>query len=266
MKLAITGKGGVGKTTVASLLARVFGAEGRTVLAIDANPDANFGAALGVPAAEAARITPIAEMKSFIEERTGSKPGTIGGYFKLNPRVDDIPDRFAARVDNVRLLVLGTVKKGGSGCICPESAVVRSLVSHLLLGQKDVVIMDMDAGVEHLGRGTAKGIDAFIAVVEPGQRSVQTALAVKRLAEDLGITRFYVVGSKVRNENDRQYIVSNVPGAEVLGYIRYDPKIAEADRLGKGVYEEAPGAAEDARAIKDKLEQLFEGGHEKEVS
>jgi len=267
MKLAVTGKGGVGKTTLSSLLARVFSCEGRNVLAIDANPDPNLAIALGIPAQEADKIVPIAEMKSLIEERTGAKPGTMGGYFKMNPRVDDIPERFAARVDGVRLIVLGTVTKGGAGCICPESVMLRTLVSHLILSRKDVVIMDMDAGVEHLGRGTARGIDAFIAVVEPGQRSVQTAQAVKRLAQDLGVERFYVVGSKVRNEADRRFIEQSMAGSEVLGFISYHPELAEADRMGKGVYESAPAAVEEVKKIKEKLERIYQETHgEKKVS
>ena len=155
MKLAITGKGGVGKTTLASLLARVFASQGRTVLAIDADPDANLAAALGYAPEEFSKITPVSEMSELIEERTGAKPGTTGGYFKINPRVDDIPDRFSARRNGVKLLVMGGVKKGGGGCICPESVLLRSLVNHLILYEKDVVIMDMEAGIEPLGRATA---------------------------------------------------------------------------------------------------------------
>lgn len=261
MKLAITGKGGVGKTTVSSLLARVYAAEGRNVLAIDANPDPNLATALGIPADEVERIVPIADMKELVEERTGAKPGTMGSVFKMNPRVDDIPDKYAARIGGVRLIVMGTVTKGGGGCICPESVLLRTLVTHLILSRKDVVVMDMDAGVEHLGRGTARGIDAFIAVVEPGQRSVQTALAVKRLAHDLGIEKFYVVGSKVRNEADRKYVQDNMAGSSILGFLSYHPEIAEADRMGRGVYESAPGAVEEVRKIKDKLDRIYEEAH-----
>jgi CO dehydrogenase maturation factor len=261
MKLAITGKGGVGKTTVSSLLAKAFAAEGRVVLAIDANPDSNLATALGIPAEEAAKITPISEMKQLIEERTGATPGTVGGYFKINPRVDDIPERFAVRIDGIRFMVLGTVKSGGMGCICPESAVLRSLVSHLLLGQSDVVVMDMDAGVEHLGRGTARGIDAFIAIVEPGQRAVQTARSVKNLAHDLGIEKFYVVGSKVTSEADRKYIADSLADSIVLGYLSYHPEIAQADRQGKGVFETAPRAVEEILEVKRRLEEVYEEAH-----
>lgn len=257
MKLAITGKGGVGKTTTSSLLARIFAAEGKKVIAIDANPDANLAIALGFTAEEASRITPIAELKDLIEERTGAKAGSYGAFFKANPKVDDIPERFSLQKDGIKLLVMGTVKKGGSGCLCPEGALIKSLLSHLVLSRSEVVVMDMDAGVENLGRGTAKAVDAFIIIVEPGQRSFQTARAIRDLAKDLGVTRCYIVGSKCRNNDDQQFIINSLSDFEVLGFINYHPEIAEADRLGKNVFEMAPQAVAEAEEIKDKLEQLI---------
>ncbi len=255
-KLAITGKGGVGKTTLSSLLARLYAAEGKTVLAIDANPDANLGAALGIPVEELSRVTPIAQMEELIQERTGGKPGTIGGFFKLNPRVDDIPERFSIAKDGIRLLIMGTVKKGGSGCMCPESALLRSLLNHLLLRRSEVVILDMDAGVEHLGRGTAEAVDAFISVVEPGRRSLDTAQAIKRLAQDIGIKKCYVVGNKVTSDADRQFIIENLPDFELLGFISYDPKIAEADREGTSPFDTNPKVVSEVKVIKEKLEAI----------
>lgn len=254
MKLAITGKGGVGKTTLASLLARLYAAEGKAVLAIDANPDANLAMALGLPQEEARRITPIAEMKDLIEERTGAKPGTSAPYFKLNPRVDDIPERFSAKMDGIRLLLMGTVKTGGSGCMCPESALLRNLMNHLLLRESDVVIMDMDAGVEHLGRGTAQAMDALIIVVEPGRRSIQTAEAIRNLARDMGMNRSYVVGSKTTGVSDRQFIIDSMPDFEVLGFINYSQKIIEADLKGMSVFDAAPEATAEVKRIKERLE------------
>ena len=256
MKLAVTGKGGVGKTTTASLLARVYATEGNKVIAIDANPDANLATALGISADEAQRITPIAELKDLIQERTGVKPGSIGAFFKVNPQVDDIPERFSIRKDGIELLVMGTVKKGGSGCLCPEGALLKSLLSHLVLSRSEVVIMDMDAGVENLGRGTAKGVDAFIIVVEPGQRSFQTARSIRDLAKDLDIQKCYIVGSKTRDDGDRQFIVDNLPDFEVLGFVNYHSEVAEADRLGKSVFETAPAAVAEVKEIKSKLEQI----------
>lgn len=258
MKLAVAGKGGVGKTTLVSLLAGVYSAEGEKVIAIDADPDANLAMALGIPSEQARRITPIAELKDLIEERTGAKPGSVGAFFKLNPRVDDIPERFSARKDNIRLLVMGSVKAGGGGCVCPESVLLKSLVSHLLLGMSDVVIMDMEAGLEHLGRGTAQGVDAFIIVVEPGKRSLETAEAIRALAKDIGIDKSYVVGFKTHNDADRKFIMDNLPGFEVIGFVDYNPHIAEADRLGLGVFEMAPEAVEEVKKIKQELELSIE--------
>lgn len=258
MKLAIAGKGGVGKTTLAALLAGVYAAEGKKVIAIDANPDANLAMALGIPRQEAEGLVPLAEMKDLVEERTGAKPGSSGGFFKLNPRVDDIPDRFSLARGNIKLLVMGTVREGGGGCLCPESALIKSLLAHLLVGRSEVLVMDMDAGVEHLGRGTAQFVDAFLVVVEPGQRSVGTAQAVKALAKELGIRHTFAVGSKTRGEADRQFIVSNLPGWEILGFMNFHPELAEADRLGQGVYEVSSQVREEARGIKENLEKLLQ--------
>ncbi|MDP2936815.1 MAG: carbon monoxide dehydrogenase accessory protein CooC [Dehalococcoidia bacterium] len=259
MKLAITGKGGVGKTTLSSLLARVYAQEGRTVLAIDADPDANLASALGFSPEEFSQIIPVSEMAELIEERTGAKPGTTGGFFKINPRVDDIPDRFSASRDGVKLLIMGGVKKGGGGCICPESVLLRSLVTHLILYRKDVVIMDMEAGIEHLGRATAQSVDAFIVVVEPGQRSFQTARSIRTLAGEIGIERCFVVGSKVRGEDDRKLIADSLPDFTMLGFLSFSPLVQRADMLGQSVYDIDPGAAQEAREIVARLENT-DGG------
>ena len=257
MKIAVSGKGGVGKTTLSSLLANVYAADGFTVLAVDANPDANLAMALGIPAEEVRAIVPISELGDLIEERTGAKPGTASPFFKLNPTVDDIPERFSIVRGRIKLLVMGSVKQGGGGCICPESVLLRSLTSELLVGRSELVIMDMDAGVEHLGRGTARAVDAFIVVVEPGRRSLQTASSIRNLASDLGVRRCLLVGSKTRGEEQRQFIIDNMPDFNVVGFIDYDPAIAEADLRGVGVFDAAPGAAEKARGIKEALERAI---------
>jgi CO dehydrogenase maturation factor len=257
MKIAISGKGGVGKTTLSALLARVFAEGGKKVLAVDANPDSNLPAALGVPSEEAERIEPISDMADLIEERTGARPGSLSPMFKLNPTVDDIPDRFSVTRNGVKLLVMGTVLQGGGGCICPESALLRTLTSELMVRRSEVVIMDMDAGVEHLGRATAGAVDAFIVVVEPGQRSLQSARSIKRLAADIGVSRCLLVGSKTRDDIQRSFIKENMPDFEVLGFINHNPDLADADMRGIGVYEAAPGAAEDARRIKEALENAI---------
>jgi len=257
-KLAITGKGGVGKTTLAALLAHLYAQEGRTVLAIDADPDANLASALGFPEELVEAIAPIAELQDLIAERTGAQPGTFGGMFKLNPKVDDIPDRYAVSHQGVKLLTLGTIDHGGSGCICPESTLLRALMQHLVIRRSEAIIMDMEAGLEHLGRATAGSMDAFIVVVEPGRRSIQTARSVRRLAGDIGVDRVYIVGNKTRSESDRSFILDNLPGDEILGFLHYSPLAIEADLQGKAIFEMDPGLVEQARPIKDKLAALAE--------
>ena len=255
-KIAISGKGGVGKTTLAALLAHIYARRGRKVLAIDADPNANLSSALGFPPELAARITPIAEMEELIYERTGARPGTYGTFFKLNPRVDDIPDRFSVTHRGVRLLVMGTIKRGGTGCVCPESALLKNLVTHLLLYRDEVLIMDMEAGVEHLGRATAQAVDALLIVVEPGLRSLQTARRIKKLAADIGLENVYVVGNKVRDENDRDFIAQELSDLDLLGFLSYSPLAIEADRRGVAVFDLDPHMVEEAEAIADRLPGL----------
>jgi CO dehydrogenase maturation factor len=259
MKLAITGKGGVGKTTLTSLLSYLYAEQGRNVLAIDADPSPCLAAALGFPPERLAGLKPIAEMEELIYERTGAQPGTFGGYFKLNPHVDDLPERFAVKHRGITLLELGAVEKGGSGCICPESVLLKQLVSHILLQRDEVVLLDMYAGVEHLGRATAESVDAMIVVCEPGARSLATAAQIKALAGDIGLTRLYVVGNKVRSEAERSYIEAHTPGLPVLGHLPYTVQAQEADRMGQAVYDSAPEMVEAARAIARTLSESPSG-------
>jgi CO dehydrogenase maturation factor len=227
MKLAISGKGGVGKTLLAALLVKEFARNNYSVLAIDADPDTNLAAALGFPHPE--EITPISEMKDLVEERTGAKPGQTGSMFKLNPKVDDIPEKYAHRLEGIRLMVMGRVKSGGSGCYCPENTVLQSLIGHLLVVRNEVVILDMAAGIEHLSRATARAVDYLIIVVEPGRKSLDTALRIKKLAREIDLTRIAIVGNKIRNPKDLEFIVSNLAGFEFLGFIPYDAAIIDAD-------------------------------------
>lgn len=253
MKLAITGKGGVGKTTLTALLAQAYADAGRQVLAVDADPSPCLAGALGFPDELRAKLSPIAEMDALIEERTGAKPGTVGGFFTINPRVDDIPERFSVTHRGVRLLEMGSVDLGGSGCICPESAMLKTLFTHLLFRNDDILLLDMYAGVEHLGRATVDFVDAMIVVVEPTRRSLGTAAQIKKLANDIKLNRLYLVGNKVRNEDESKFLEAETPGMPVLGFLPADLKVQEADRLGIPVYDHVPSLKEAAGKIVDKL-------------
>ena len=253
MKVAITGKGGVGKTTLSATLARLYAAEGRTVLCADVDPDANLGLALGLTEEEVNAIVPISKMRSLIEERTGATKDNL--FYKLNPQVSDIPDAYAKEINGVKLLVMGTVETGGSGCVCPEHVMLKAILSALSFRKDDVVIMDMEAGLEHLGRGTASVMDQFIVVVEPGARSIQTYQKVKQLAADIGVHRVRVVGNKVRDEADRQFIESRIPAEDILGFISYNAEVIDADRNGLSPYDVSPKAVEEIREIKNRMEE-----------
>ena len=240
LKIAVSGKGGVGKSTLSAFSAKWFASRGMNVLAVDADPDANFGHALGVP--DPSGIVPLSEMKELVGERTESTPGGFGGYFKLNPRVDDLPETLAVRVDDrIRLLVMGGVKKGGTGCVCPENILIKNLVQHLVLRRDEVVVIDMEAGIEHLGRGTAAAVDCLVVVVEPGRRSIDTGLNIERLALDIGLTRIAFVGNKIRRKADIDFVTKQLEGRAVLGFIPFDDAIIEADM--KGIFADAMGEA-----------------------
>ena len=253
MKVAITGKGGVGKTTLSSTLARLYADEGRTVLAADVDPDANLGLALGLTQEQVDEIVPISKMRTLVEERTGANEANK--FFKLNPYVADIPEKYSKDINGVKLLVMGTVDVGGSGCVCPEHVMLKAILSNLSYRKNDVVIMDMEAGLEHLGRGTASNMDQFIVVIEPGARSVQTYRNVKRLASDLGVARVRVVANKVRDESDEAFIRQSIPAEDLLGVIHYNPEIIDADRQGKSPYDFSPKAIEEIKNIKAILDR-----------
>lgn len=253
MKLAISGKGGVGKTTLAALLSQVYADAGKEVLAVDADPSPCLAGALGFPSDLRTQLHPIAEMDELIEERTGAKPGTIGGFFTINPRVDDIPERFSVVYEGVRLLEMGSVDLGGSGCICPESAMLKTLFTHLLFRKDEVLILDMYAGVEHLGRATVDFVDAMIIVVEPTRRSLGTAAQIKELANDIGLSKLWLVGNKIRNPDEAHFLAVESPGLPILGYLPADMGVQEADRLGIPVYVHVPALRKAAEDIAHKL-------------
>ena len=252
MKIAISGKGGVGKTLLSALLVKEYARRGFSVLAIDADPDTNLASALGFPQPET--IIPISEMKELIEERTGVKPGQPGSLFKLNPRVDDIPEKYARRIDGIRLMVMGKVKRGGSGCYCSENTLLQALITHLLVVRNEVVILDMAAGIEHLSRATARAVDILIIVVEPGRKSLETAFRIKQLASDIGIINIAAVGNKIRSQNDRDFLINNLPGFDFLGFLPFDAAITDAEVSGANTLEASRLILNEVESIFSKLE------------
>ena len=252
MKIAVTGKGGVGKTSFAATLARIFAEEGRNVLAADADPDANLGLALGFPEEVVDSIIPISKMRKMIEERTGADKDNT--FYVLNPKVSDIPDKYEKLYNGVRLLLLGTVDTAGGGCVCPENVILKRIISNLVLHQKDVVILDMEAGLEHLARGTTSGMEQFIVVIEPGTRSIQTYRNVKRLALGLGVQQVRVVASKVKDEQDEFFNREKIPEEDFLGFIHYNPDILRADRMGLSPYDCSRELIQEVKEIIKRME------------
>ncbi len=251
IKLAVTGKGGVGKTTVSSLLCKAFTDKGYSVLAVDADPDANLATAIGFP--EDIEISPLTEMKQLIEERTGAQPGAVGSFFKLNPKVDDLPEKLWKEKNGIKLLRMGTVKKGGGGCICPESAMLKTMVQNLLLFRKEAVIMDMEAGIEHLGRATAQAVNPLIVVVEPGKRSMETARQIKSLANDIKLENIAIIANKVRTEHDIDFLKKEAGDIPIIGFLPFKDAILKADMESLPPWEVCPESLDEIKEIAEKL-------------
>ena len=255
MKLAISGKGGVGKTTLAALLAGALAGRGRKVIAVDSDPDANLASALGI--ADDEPITPLADMAEFIQQRTGAKGG-YGGFFKLNPRVDDIPERFARRMGDIHILTLGGVRAGGDGCICPATALLKALLVHLILGGTDALVMDMEAGIEHLGRATAQSMDALVVVVTPAAWSVGTALRVRDLAGQIGLARVFAVANHIDDEGQLEDIRRRLGNVPLIGHLPTDARLQKPAvvRNGPGRVAGGEGLTGNRRAVEQILTQL----------
>lgn len=255
MKIAVSGKGGVGKTTFVATLAKVFAESGKKVIAIDADPVSNLAATLGIK--NVSDIMPISQMKNLIKERTGASSEEYGKFFKMNPTVSDLPDKLSLEQEGIKLMILGAVKRGGGGCACPEGVFLRTLLNYLILQRDEVVIVDMEAGIEHLGRATVKAVNALIVIVEPGSKSIQTAFQVKKLADDIGLKQIYAVGNKVASDGHRALIEKGLNGMPILGFISHNDKILESDIQGRAVFTENNQLLLEVRQIKNKLEKCI---------
>ena len=255
MKIAVTGKGGVGKSTLSALMARVLRDQGNKVLVVDADPDMNLATLFQIPPER--KITPIVEMKELIAERTGTRVGEPVPFFTMNPKVDDIPETYWIEHEGIRLLVMGTVQRGGGGCACPENAFLKSLLGHLVVNRKDWVILDMEAGIEHLGRGTAIGVDTMLVVVEPNLTSIETAFRIQKLARDIGIKRVRVVGNKIQGPAQEEFIRKNAEGLEILGFIGLSDQIWKVSTSEMSFLEVA---GEPLEQVQDVLAGLGEDG------
>jgi CO dehydrogenase maturation factor len=240
MKIAVSGKGGVGKSTLVAALGLLMARRGRKVLAIDADSDANLAAALGISEKDQKKIIPVSEQVALVEERTGAKVKQYGQIFKLNPEVSDIADEHVTLINGVALLVLGAIDKGGGGCACPENVLLRALVTDIVLYKNDAVIMDMEPGVEHLGRSTARGVDVMIIVIEPGQRSIDSTNRIIRMAKELGLENIQLVANKVKGPEDERFIQESIPDHKILSFIPYSDQILQSDRPGLSVLDDVP--------------------------
>jgi CO dehydrogenase maturation factor len=237
MKLAVSGKGGAGKSTLAAAIALLMARHGRRVLALDADPDANLAATLGIPEERRRQIVPISRQVDLIEKRTGAKVKQYGQMFKLNPEVSDIADGYTINHEGVSLLVLGAVEQGGSGCACPENVLIRALVTDLVLDKNEALVMDMEAGIEHLGRATAQGVNAMLIVVEPGLTSIECAFRIEKLSREIGIGNVQFVANKVTGDADHQFIKNALSKRDLLGVIPYCRGIRDNDWNGRSVLE-----------------------------
>ena len=253
MKIAVTGKGGVGKTCISALLAMLYAEEGRRVIAVDADPDPSLNFYLGFP--PGTEVTPIIKMKEMIAGRMGTSPGERSAYFRMNPRVDDIPEQYSLVKGNVRLLVMGTVAGAGTGCTCAENAFLRELLNHLLLDREEVVIVDLVAGVEHLGRGTAEGVDAMVVVTEPNLPGLETSRRILKLAPGLNIPSLPLVANKVASGEEMDLIQAHFPDKKIAAWIPYSDTFRLRAGSGQDITRVDPAVLEEVIKLKQAIDK-----------
>jgi CO dehydrogenase maturation factor len=255
LKIAIGGKGGVGKTTVCAIWAQLFAKSGFDVLVIDADPNTTLASAFGVASEQCPE--PLTRMKQLIAERTGTGKDMVGTYFKMNPKVSDLPEKYSLDINGLKLLVLGAITQGGAGCACPEGAFLKALLTHTILQRKELVLVDLAAGVEFLGRASVQGIDAFISIVEPGGRSIETANNINKMAKDLGITCVGTIANKITEPAQVEIIKSQLKDTALLGILKYSRSLQEADLRRTAVFGADTEATEQLKQAKDKLVELI---------
>lgn len=254
-KIAIGGKGGVGKTTVCAVLARIFAEDGSDVLAIDADPNTNLASAFGIPSEQSP--APLISMKELIAERTGTGKEALGAYFKMNPKVSDLPEKYSLDVGKLKLLVLGAITHGGGGCACPEGAFLKAMLTHTMLQREEVVLVDLAAGVEFMGRASVQGIDALVVVVEPGGRSIETANNMAVMAGELGIGCVAAIANKITDAAQEELIKSQLKDIVFLGSLAYSKSVQQADLLRKAVFETNAQIVDELRRVKNSLTDLL---------
>jgi len=255
LKIAIGGKGGVGKTTVCAIWAQLFAKSGFDVLVIDADPNTTLASAFGVAPEQCPE--PLTRMKQLIGERTGTGKDAVGTYFRLNPKVSDLPEKYSLEVNGLKLLVLGAITQGGAGCACPEGAFLKALLTHTILQRKELVLVDLAAGVEFLGRASVQGIDAFVSIVEPGSRSIETANNINKMAKDLGIDCVGTIANKITEPAQMEVIKSQLKDTALLGTLRYSSSLQEADLNRAAVFGADGEATEQLKKAKEKLVKLI---------
>jgi len=271
VKIAIGGKGGVGKTTVCAIWAQIFAEEGFDVLAIDADPNTNLASAFGIPSEQ--NPEPLIKMKQLIAERTGTGKEAVGAYFKLNPKVSDLPEKYwlevggtEAQTQNgtfgkpLKLLVLGAITQAGAGCACPEGAFLKALLTHTILQRQEVVLVDLAAGVEFMGRASVQGIDALVVVVEPGGRSIETANNVAKMARELGIRGVGAIANKITETTQTDVIKSQLKDVSLLGSLEYSRSVQEADLKSEPVFQASVELVEGLKKAKKALMDLISAG------
>lgn len=260
MKIALSGKGGAGKTTIASMLIHLYRQAGYKVYAVDADPNRHLGPALGF--SEEKELTPILEMKKLIKERMGVTDLSFAPMFKMNPDVEDLPNKYALEHDGVRLMVLGGLPGGGTGCACPENVFLKNLLHEVITSTDEVVIADMEAGLEHFGRGTAEAVDVLLIIVEPSRASLDVARRAQKLAGDIRIRTIHFMGNKVRSDKEKRFLEEHVP--EMLGFLPYSEEMLDGEREGVASWSRNPeilARMEEIRKnLEDKLKEAKQSG------